>query len=79
MGDITDRVLYISIVLYICIIAVVLMIKPSFTYDDENKCYKSFGFQKNETVIPIQLLNIILCSFIYFCGLIYVFVSMKLA
>ena len=78
MSDIIDKVLYISIILYICLIMIVLMIKPSFIYDDKNNKYKSFGFSKNETIIPIQLLNILLCTFSYMCVLIYIFVSTHL-
>jgi hypothetical protein len=79
MGDIIDKVLYISIILYICLITIVLMIKPSFVYDDEKGKFKSFGFMKDESVVPIQLLNVLLCVFSYLCVLVYIFISTRLS
>lgn len=75
---ILDKVLYVSIILYVLFITLISFIKPSFLCDSNNKKFKSFGTKENETVCPIQILSVVSCVSIYLIVMIYMLIVSKL-
>jgi hypothetical protein len=57
-----------SFYVYIIVMVLIYLIKPSFLYYNEgDKClFKNFGCGKNKTIINIQILSIVLSIFTYF-------------
>lgn len=57
-----------SFYLYLIIMILIFLIKPSFlTYYEGDKClFKNFGCGYNKTVLSIHIFSIFLCIFIYF-------------
>jgi uncharacterized membrane protein len=49
---------YYAIIIYIIIIVFLVITKPEFMYDHENKQYKEFGMTKNKTLFSLPVLSI---------------------
>lgn len=49
---------YNTIVFYIMIVISLLIIRPKFMYDEENKIFKSFGNNENQTLLSFPLVSI---------------------
>lgn len=73
-----DKVLYVSIVIYIIFITIILITKPSFLCDKKTQTFKHFGMNDGETICPIHVLSISMCVMIYLFVMIYMFVMTKL-
>lgn len=72
MGDSSvDRILYVSIIIYILMMMTFALIKPKFAYDDMNKKLRPFGFDEHETLFALPILSILLCIFVYIIVLTY--------
>ena len=60
-------IVLVVLVLYICLYASVVYIKPSFMYDEKNGCFRQFGVgYKNTTILPLWLVSILLAIISYF-------------
>lgn len=71
MGDTIDKVLYTSIIAYILTMMSIIVIKPSFMYDKGSNKFKSFGTDKNETLLPISIIGLTSCILIYLLVIVY--------
>ena len=61
------EILYIIIAVYICLYFLIIYFKPSFMYDEKNKCFRQFGVgYKNTTILPLWLISIVLAIISYF-------------
>ena len=49
---------YYAIIIYIIIIVFLVITKPEFMYDHENKQYREFGMTKNKTLFSLPVLSI---------------------
>ena len=65
MGDTIDKVLYTSIIAYVLTMISIIIIKPPFMYDKGSSKFKSFGTDKNETLLPISVVGLTSCILIY--------------
>lgn len=61
----SNSILYNTIIIYILLMAVFYLIKPSFLYSQKYKKFKSYGCDVEETICPIHVFSIILCIMIY--------------
>lgn len=77
MKESLDKILYISILIYVLIMTTIMIVKPSIMYDRENNQFKSFGTKENQTIFPIYTTGILLCFIIYFIVIVY-YVFLKL-
>lgn len=71
MSATIDKILYTSVIIYVVIMIVIIVMKPNFLYDKENKKFKQFGTNKNETIVPIHIIGLTLCILIYFIIMVY--------
>ena len=55
-----NDILIFSIFIYILLISVIFIIKPSLVYNRRNKKFKEFGFDKGLTCLPFPTL----CCFV---------------
>ena len=78
MSDDFDKILYTSIIVYTITMICIIMMRPSFTYDDNNKKFKTFGTGKNETVLPIQFISPLLCIIVYIAVMLCNMITKKL-
>jgi hypothetical protein len=53
-----DNPVYNSVILYILIITMILVIKPSFMYDYDNHTFKLFGLGDNKTIYAYPVVTI---------------------
>lgn len=51
--------IYYAIIIYIIIIILLIIIKPNCIYDHINCKYKKFGYTKDKSMFPIQILSIL--------------------
>jgi len=56
---------YNTIIIYIAIMFLVLMYKPSFLFCHKTNKFKSFGFDKNNTLIPFPYFVVLLSFLLY--------------
>ena len=62
--------LQIAFVIYIVLVALVLILKPSFFYDEDGNL-KYFGTgKKNSTIMPLWLVIFLTAIVSYYCGFI---------
>ena len=61
----SNNPLYNSLKVYIIIIVLLIYLKPPFLYDKKQKQFKSFGLDKNSTILSLPILSIILAILIY--------------
>lgn len=61
----TNNPLFISIIVYIIILILLLIQKPTIIYDIKYKQYKKFGCRKRESLFAFPVLAIILAIIIY--------------
>ena len=68
---------YNTIIVFVVIIIIILVTKPNFMYDKKRHKFKQFGCGHRKTLLPFNLVSIILCIIIYilfslvetlFCG-----------
>jgi hypothetical protein len=62
----SNNPLYNSLKVYIIIIILLIYFKPNFVYDKKQKQFKSFGLDKNSTILSLPILSIFLAIIIYF-------------
>lgn len=55
-----DNPVYNAVIMYILIITVILIMKPSFMYDYQNNTFKLFGIGDNKTIYAYP--TVTLCS-----------------
>lgn len=60
-----DRILYISIFIYVILMALIIFTKPRIMYDEENKKLRCFGFNDNETLLSLPIVGILLSLSVY--------------
>lgn len=60
-----DRVLYLSIFLYIILMALIIFTKPRLMYDEQNKKLRCFGFDDDETLLSLPIVGILLSMCVY--------------
>lgn len=60
-----DTPLISSIVFYIIINVIVLIFRPNFIYCYKSNKFKSFGFEDNETIMPIHMFSIFIAFLLY--------------
>jgi len=53
------------IIIYIIIILLIILYKPTFLYDKHNKKFKDFGSGRGKSLIALPILAIILAIIIY--------------
>jgi len=54
-----------SIIIYIIIILIISIIKPTFIYDHDNKKFREFGFAENQSPLTLLTFGIILSFITY--------------
>lgn len=60
-----DRVLYLSIFMYIILMALIIFTKPRIMYDEQNKKLRCFGFDEDETLLSLPIVGILLSLCVY--------------
>lgn len=60
-----ENPVYNTIIVFIVVILIIFIIKPDFTYDNEKKRFKKFGFAKNKTLFPIYIIAFIMAILLY--------------
>ena len=73
-----DKILYISMVLYISTMGIILFVRPTLIYDHQINKFKSFGTKTDETLLALPVIGVTLCISIYLLIMIYVFIVSKL-
>lgn len=77
MSDV-DKVLYITIFIYLAIMISVMVIRPEFLYDAKEKKFKDFGMGKNNSIFALPEFGMMASILVYLLALIYVTVLTKL-
>ena len=78
MAENKEKILYASIIIYIIVMITIIFIKPNFIYDNNEKKFKSFGFDNDKTIFTMPVLSLTICVAIYMILLIYAIVIKKL-
>jgi hypothetical protein len=60
-----NKILSNSIKVYILIIISVIIFKPDFIYDKKHNKFKSFGVNKNKTLLSLPIFSILIAVLIY--------------
>jgi hypothetical protein len=51
--------------IYVCVVGIILLVKPAFLYDHQAKEYKTFGYGENRTRVPLWLICLIVAVISY--------------
>lgn len=64
----TSNPVYNTIIFYILLVIIIMLIKPEFMYCHKNQKFKSFGFDKDQTVfcLPIVCLTSVIILYLLF-------------
>jgi len=54
-----------AIIFYILIISIILLLKPSFMYDEKTNKFKSFGCNDDQTIFSFPVISIIIAIILY--------------
>lgn len=54
-----------TIIVFVLIMIIILIIKPSFLYDHDKNEFKKFGTEDNETILNIYSISVLLAFFLY--------------
>lgn len=73
-----DKVLYITIFVYMMIMVLVIAIKPEFLYDKKEKRFRDFGMGRDNSIFALPEFGMIMSVMVYLVSLLYVTVLTKL-
>ncbi len=57
--------IYNTVIFYIMIICIILIIKPSFMYDEKTNKFKSFGTGEGQTIFSFPCISISIAILLY--------------
>ena len=63
--SVMDKILYTSVVIYILVMTLIIIFKPTFMYDEHTHEPKPFGTNTGETMFPIHVVGVFSCILIY--------------
>lgn len=73
-----DKILYITLVMYVLLMGSLFVSKPDFMYDKKNGKFRHFGTHKEETILSMATVGISSSILIYLFVTIYIFLLSKL-